>query len=324
MWGKAEATPLQKELSRLQKTLSLWQGLNDQSAEAGLLLEMAQSEKCSQSCNEAGGEFLKILSQLELLEQQSMLGGEHDALNCYVSLNAGAGGVEACDWVAILMRMYLRYAEQNALKAQVLSVTEGGEGGVKSCTLEVAGDYAYGYLKGESGVHRLVRLSPFDASNRRHTSFAAVLVWPQVEAGVDVEILPKDLRIDTYKSSGAGGQHVNTTDSAVRVTHLPTKTVVQCQSERSQHANKDQALKLLKAALYEKELKKQEAAKEATREAQQINEWGSQIRSYVLHPYKMAKDHRTKFELGDVSRVLGGDLNLFVRSYLIWLRSRHV
>jgi peptide chain release factor 2 len=233
-----------------------------------------------------------------------------------LSINSGAGGTESCDWAAMLLRMYTRYAEHHGYKVSVIEMTEGEGAGIKSCTLSVEGPYAYGYLKAESGVHRLVRISPFDSNARRHTSFASVFAWAEVDDDINIEIRPEDLRVETFRSSGAGGQHVNKTDSAVRMHHTPTGVVVSCQMERSQIQNREKALKMLKARLYELEVEKQNAEKDAMNAQKKANEWGSQIRSYVMHPYQMVKDHRTSFETNQVDDVMNGDLDSFIMAYL--------
>jgi len=245
------------------------------------------------------------------------LSGENDRLNAIVNIHPGAGGTEAQDWAEMLMRMYLRWAEQNGFKTKMLDYQDGEEAGIKSVTFNVIGEYAFGYLASETGVHRLVRISPFDAQKRRHTSFASVAVYPEIDDKIEVVIDVKDLRVDTYRSAGKGGQHVNTTDSAVRITHLPTGFVVQCQNERSQHKNKDVCMKVLRARLFEMELEKKKAETQSIEDSKLDIAWGSQIRSYVLQPYRLAKDHRTKVEVGDVDRVLDGDLDPFIRSYLM-------
>jgi peptide chain release factor 2 len=251
------------------------------------------------------------------MEFQRMLGGEHDSSNAIVSINAGAGGTEAQDWVEMLLRMYLRWAERKGYKTEIIDILTGEEAGLKNVTFTVNGSYAYGYLKAESGIHRLVRISPFDAGARRHTSFASVFVIPEIPEDVVIEIDEKDLRVDTFRSSGAGGQHVNKTDSAVRITHLPTGIVVQCQNERSQHKNKATAMKILKARLYEKEIKEKAEKLEELHNTKKEIAWGSQIRSYVMHPYKMVKDHRTNRVIHDVDRVMDGDIDEFMRAYLL-------
>jgi len=246
-----------------------------------------------------------------------MLGSEQDPLNAILSIHAGAGGTEAQDWAEMLLRMYLRWAERKGLEATIIDYLPGDEAGIKSVTWTLRGEYAYGYAKAEIGIHRLVRISPFDAGARRHTSFASVFVYPEVDDRIVIEIDEKDLRIDTYRSTGAGGQHVNKTDSAVRLTHLPTGIVVQCQKERSQHKNKAMAMKYLRSRLYEMKLREQNAKLAEINKTKKDIAWGSQIRSYVLHPYKMVKDHRTNLETGNVSRVLDGDIDDFIEAYLL-------
>ena len=250
------------------------------------------------------------------LELKRVLNGELDPCSTYLSINSGAGGTESCDWASLLMRMYMRYAEHHGYSCEILEMSEGEEAGIKSVTLLIGGPYAYGYLKAESGVHRLVRISPFDSNARRHTSFASVFCWAEIDDEIKIEIRPDDIKVETYRSSGAGGQHVNRTDSAVRMYHLPSGIVVSCQTQRSQIQNRDKAMKMLKAALYEREVEarnKQKAEMESTKKA---NEWGSQIRSYVMHPYQMVKDHRTTFETSQVQDVMNGELDGFIMSYL--------
>jgi peptide chain release factor 2 len=249
-----------------------------------------------------------------------MFSGEHDAANAMISIHAGAGGTEAQDWVDMLLRMYLRWAEDKGFKTKFLDYLAGDEAGVKSVTIFVEGRHAYGYLRSEVGIHRLVRISPFDASGRRHTSFASVMVMPELDDTVEVDISEKDLRIDTYRASGAGGQHVNKTDSAIRITHLPSGIVVQCQNERSQHRNKDMAMKMLSAQLYEIERQRQAEEQQSLHGEKKEIGWGSQIRSYVLQPYRMIKDHRTEHEMGNVDAVLDGDIDGFIKAFLLWNR----
>jgi peptide chain release factor 2 len=246
-----------------------------------------------------------------------MLGGEHDRKNAIVSIHPGAGGTESQDWAEMLLRLYLRWTERRGFKREVIDLQPGEEAGIKSATVTVTGDYAYGLLLAEAGVHRLVRISPYDQAGRRHTSFASVFVWPELPDDVKVEIEDRELRIDTYRSSGAGGQHVNVTDSAVRITHLPTGIVVSCQNERSQHRNRDSAMKVLRARLYDTKLKDQQAKLEQIGGEKKEIAFGSQIRSYVLHPYQLVKDHRTKVEVGAVERVLDGDLDDLIKAYLM-------
>jgi len=257
----------------------------------------------------------------EAMESRTLLSGETDALNAIVTVHPGAGGTESQDWAEMLMRMYLRWAEQQGFKTEMNDYQDGEEAGIKSATFTITGDYAFGQLSGETGVHRLVRISPFDQAKRRHTSFASVFVSPEIDDSIEIDIKPDEIRTDTYRSGGKGGQHVNTTDSAVRITHIPTNIVVQCQNERSQHKNREKAMKMLRSRLYEYELDKKKAkAKELEDSKLNIN-FGSQIRSYVLQPYRIAKDHRTKVEVGDVDRVLDGYLEPFIRGYLLMRRN---
>jgi len=261
---------------------------------------------------------LKALGhELDRLETETLLSGESDRLNAIVTVHPGAGGTESQDWADMLLRMYQRWAEQRGFQVSLNDYQPGEEAGLKSATFTVAGDYAYGLLNGESGVHRLVRISPFDANQRRHTSFASVFVSPEIDDSITIDIKPDDLRVETYRSTGKGGQHVNTTDSAVRITHIPTGTVAQCQNERSQHRNRDMAMKFLRSRLYELELRKRREAADKLEASKADIDFGSQIRSYVLHPYRLVKDHRTKFEVGDAGRVLDGDLDSFIKAYLL-------
>ena len=267
------------------------------------------------------GDLLKGLDDfqkdVETAETRKMLGGEHDRHNAIVTIHPGAGGTESQDWAEMLLKMYTRWCDRRGFKRELIDLQPGDEAGIKSATLTVNGDYAYGLLSAEAGVHRLVRISPFDQAARRHTSFASVFVWPELPDDIDIEIPDKDLRIDTYRSSGAGGQHVNVTDSAVRLTHLPTGIVVSCQNERSQHRNRDAAMKVLKSRIFDLRLKEQQARLDQISGEKKDIAFGSQIRSYVLHPYQMIKDHRTKEQVGDVNRVLDGDLDPFIKSYLM-------
>lgn len=280
-----------------------------------MLLEWAGSGE------DVTGDLARSLSdleaQVEAAETKKMLSGEHDTGNAIVTIHPGAGGVDSQDWAAMLLRMYLRWAEKRGLRREVIDEQPGEEAGIKSTTFLLEGDYAFGLMAAEAGVHRLVRISPFDQQARRHTAFASVYVWPQIEDDVDIEINEKDLRVDTYRSSGAGGQHVNVTDSAIRITHLPTGIVVSCQNERSQHKNRDVAMKVLRARLYDLKLKEQQAKLEQIGGAKKDIAFGSQIRSYVLQPYQMVKDHRSKMQVGDVHRVLDGDVDAFIKSYLM-------
>ena len=258
-----------------------------------------------------------LQGEVEQGEVKKMLGGEHDQANAIVTIHPGAGGTESQDWAEMLMRLYLKWAERRGFNREIIDQQPGDEAGIKSVTITISGDYAYGLLLAEAGVHRLVRISPFDQAARRHTSFASLFVWPELEDDVEIEIEEKDLRVDTYRSSGAGGQHVNVTDSAVRLTHLPTGIVVSCQNERSQHKNRAQAMRVLKARLYDLKIKEQQEKLDQLGGEKKDIAFGSQIRSYVLHPYQMVKDHRTKVEVGDVNRVLDGDIDMFIKAYLM-------
>jgi peptide chain release factor 2 len=267
--------------------------------------------------SEAAARVAEVATGVARIELSQILGGADDRRNAIVSLHPGAGGTEAQDWAEMLLRMYLRWADRKGYRKEILEYQPGEEAGLKSVTFTVEGDYAYGYLKAEAGIHRLVRISPFDANSRRHTSFASVFVYPEIDETIKVEINEADLRIDTYRSSGAGGQHVNKTDSAVRITHLPTNIVVACQNERSQHKNKAMAMKILRSRLYELELEKQKERMETFHKTKKEIAWGSQIRSYVLHPYRMVKDHRTGIEVGNADAVLDGDIDRFIQAYLL-------
>jgi peptide chain release factor 2 len=310
------SAPLLQRRRGLERRVEMLRRLREQGGDLEAWRELiAEGEADAEAV-----EFLDALEkELDRLELQLMLSGEDDDKPALLSIHPGAGGTESQDWAEMLLRMYLRYAEQSGFDAELLDRQEGDEAGLKSATLAVRGPYAYGYLKSEAGVHRLVRISPFDAQSRRHTSFASVDVYPEVDDDIEIEIEDKDLRIDTFRSSGAGGQHVNKTESAVRITHLPTNIVVSCQNERSQMKNRATAMKMLKARLYDREMKKREE-EQAVREGEKPDAgWGSQIRSYVLHPYRLIKDHRTGFEMGDTERVLDGDLDPLIEA---WLRSR--
>lgn len=280
------------------------------------MLGFLKEEPNEDSFSELKREYSIIAEQLKELELKSFLSGSQDKNNCYVAIHAGAGGTEAGDWASILQRMYFKWAEQKKFSIDILSLNEAEEAGIRSTQFLVKGLFAYGYLRSETGVHRLVRVSPFDANARRHTSFSSVFVYPEVDDNIEITIQDEDLKIDTYRASGAGGQHINKTDSAVRITHIPTNIVIQCQNQRSQHANRNQAMKMLKATLYEKEEEKRRKEKESLESSKKANEWGSQIRSYILHPYRMVKDHRTGWEVGDPYAVLNGRLDPFISAYL--------
>ncbi len=314
------AKKIQRQLGSLQDSIKNWEDAWDDLEENILLLEMATEEKDADTEHEIAANLPAMEERLAMAELECMFSGEHDENNVMISIHAGAGGTEAQDWVGILLRMYLRWAESKDFKADILDILAGDEAGTKSVTILIKGRYAYGYMRSELGIHRLVRISPFDASGRRHTSFASVMVMPELDDDINVEIEEKDLRIDTYRASGAGGQHVNKTDSAIRITHLPTGVVVQCQNERSQHRNKDMAMKMLAAQLYEKEKERQAAEAEGLSGVKKEISWGSQIRSYVLQPYRMIKDHRTDVEVGNVDAVLDGGLDVFIKAYLLWAK----
>ena len=311
-----EMQRINQELAIHKKVVDDWEGLNQKVEDALVLAEMLQEEPDEAEFTSLKDEVSNIEGNIERLEVKSFLSGEMDANSCYLSINSGAGGTEACDWAHMIYRMYLRYADKQGFKVDVMAMTEGEEVGIKSVTLSIQGPYAYGFLKAENGVHRLVRISPFDSNAKRHTSFASVFCWAEVNDDIDIEVKDEDIKVDTYRASGAGGQHINTTDSAVRITHIPTGVVVQCQNQRSQHANKDTAMKMLKAALYEKELERRNKEKEQLESGKMANEWGSQIRSYVLHPYQMVKDHRTNHETSKTGDVLDGHLQSFIEVYL--------
>jgi peptide chain release factor 2 len=270
---------------------------------------------------EIRAELNALREEIERLETETLLGGENDKLNAIVTIHPGAGGTESQDWAETLLRMYRRWAERHGFKFAELDYQPGEEAGLKSVTFTVSGEHAYGLLSGESGVHRLVRISPFDAAARRHTSFASVFVSPEIDETINIELKPDELRTETYRSTGKGGQHVNTTDSAVRITHVPTGTVAQCQNERSQHRNREMAMKSLRSKLYELELRKRREAAQKLEEAKGDIAFGNQIRSYTLHPYRLVKDHRTKFEMGDTDRVLDGDIDPFINAYLVSRRA---
>ena len=280
------------------------------------LNNLATEEKNQSIIKEVLESIIKLKKTAKQNETKCFLSNETDSLDCYVEIHAGAGGTESQDWAEMLRRMYLKWSDIKGFKSELISEHKGDEAGIKSSTIKIEGDYVFGWLKSESGIHRLVRISPFDSGARRHTSFASVWIYPIVDENIDIEIIEKDLRIDTYRSSGAGGQHVNTTDSAVRITHLPTKIVVQCQNERSQHKNKETCMNMLKARLYDFELKKKEKDSQNLESSKSEIGWGHQIRSYVLHPYRMVKDNRTNFESSNPDKVLDGEIDDFLESSL--------
>jgi peptide chain release factor 2 len=300
---------------RLEDDIALRESLRRRADDISVLVEWANAGE------DVGGDLTRALNELqqevEAAETKKMLGGPHDRANAIVTIHPGAGGTESQDWAEMLFRMYLRWSERRGIKRDVIDFQPGDEAGIKSATVLLVGEFAYGLMTAEAGVHRLVRISPFDQAARRHTSFASVFVWPELPDDVDVEIDEKDLRIDTYRSSGAGGQHVNVTDSAVRITHLPTGMVVSCQNERSQHKNRASAMKVLRSRLFDLKMKEQVAKLEQLGGEKRDIAFGSQIRSYVLQPYQMIKDHRTKMQVGDVNRVLDGDIDEFIKTYLM-------
>jgi peptide chain release factor 2 len=305
------------ELKGLKSSCQPWGVAKEKQEELKELVEIVDKQD-SVSLSHLEKDIAQLFVRLDKLELIILLSGEEDKNNAILSINAGAGGTEACDWVSMLSRMYLRWAEKKGFSVATLDFLPGEEAGTKNITILIKGEYAYGYLKAESGVHRLVRISPFDSNKRRHTSFASVDAIPEISEDIKVEIKPDDLKIDTYRSSGAGGQHVNVTDSAVRITHLPSGIVVQCQNERSQFKNKSQALKVLRARLHEREKEEQRKKLEAGYAQKQEIAWGSQIRSYVMHPYTMVKDHRTNLEKGNVNAVMDGEIDGFIEAYLKW------
>ena len=316
-WQDQEkAQAILKERATLLDAVTEWKKQELAAADALIFLELAEAgdAEATEEVERAVPELEATVSRTEL---QRMLGGEHDAQSAIVNLHPGAGGLEAQDWADMLLRLYLRWAERRGYSVEMAEYLPGEGGGVKSATFTVEGAYAYGYLRAEAGIHRLVRISPFDANARRHTSFASLFVYPDIDEVVEVDVRPEDLRVDTYRASGAGGQHVNKTDSAIRLTHLPTRIVVACQNERSQHRNRAMAMKILRARLYELEMEKQKEKMEGLHKSKKDIAWGSQIRSYVLHPYRMVKDHRTGVEVGNTDAVLDGDIDRFIEAYLL-------
>ena len=307
-----------RERKRLQDVLSTEEDLLRRETDIKTYFDLAREGENVES--ELRGEIGSLREMVERLETESLLSGENDARNAILTIHPGAGGTESQDWADMLLRMYLRWAELQGFQTVLNDYQPGEEAGMKSATFTVNGEYAFGLLTSEIGVHRLVRISPFDQAKRRHTSFASVFVSPEIDESIQVDIKPEDLRVDTYRSSGKGGQHVNTTDSAVRITHTPTGIVVSCQNERSQHKNRERAMTMLRSKLYEFELEKKREASRKIEESKLDIDFGSQIRSYVLQPYRMVKDHRTKVEVGDVDRVLDGDLQPFIRAYLLTRR----
>lgn len=319
-WDDPEQSQeLMKKLKSMKDDIATYHGLKEQYEEIETLIEMAEEENDASLVDEIKETLDEFINAFDSIRIKTLLSGEYDNSNAIVSLHAGAGGTESCDWAGMLYRMYTRWADKKGYEVEVIDYLDGDEAGIKSVTFEVRGENAYGYLKAEKGVHRLVRISPFNAAGKRQTSFVQCDVMPDIEEDVDVEIKDDDLRIDTYRSSGAGGQHINKTSSAIRITHIPTGIVVQCQNERSQFQNKDKAMQMLKAKLYL--LKQQENAEKASgiRGEKKDMGWGNQIRSYVMQPYTMVKDHRTNAETGNVDSVLDGNIDLFINAYLKWI-----
>lgn len=322
-WENSEkSAALMKEMKNLKAEIAKYDKLKTSFEDVETLIEMAGEEDDDELVKEAEGEFSKFKEAFDEYKISKLLSGEFDHMDAILTLHAGAGGTESCDWADMLFRMYTRWAERHNFKSEVLDFLDGEEAGLKSVTVQISGLNAYGYLKSEKGVHRLVRISPFNAAGKRQTSFVSCDVMPDIEEDVDIEINDEDIRIDTYRSSGAGGQHINKTSSAIRITHIPTGIVVQCQNERSQHKNKDKAMQVLKSRLYV--LKQEENAKNLAEIRGEVTEigWGNQIRSYVMQPYTMVKDHRTNFEMGNAGAVLDGDIDGFINEYLKWINNR--
>lgn len=309
------------EIRACRESLKVWDEIRKKGEDIEVFLALAAGEEDPEALEEIRRSLLGLEEGISTLELSILLSGEYDRRNAILSVHAGAGGTDAQDWAEMLLRMYLRWSETHGFKTQLVDISQGEEAGIKSCTVIVGGENSYGLLKAEKGVHRIVRLSPFDAAHRRHTSFALVEVIPEIDEEIDADIRPEDLKIETFRSSGAGGQHVNKTDSAVRITHIPTGVIVCCQNERSQHSNRLTAMKILKARLFERQ--RQEQAEKIARIKGEHREiaWGNQIRSYVLHPYTLAKDHRTNVEIGNTAGVLDGNLDIFIRKYLEALAS---
>ena len=313
----ARARGLLKEKADLERSVKSWRDLDRALSDAEVLFGLALEMEDEASLDEAGQAALTLETDVRALEVRRMMSEEADAASAIMDINSGAGGTDAADWADMLKRMYLHWADRMGFKAAVVDEQPAEEAGISHCSIEIEGPYAYGYLKAEIGVHRLVRISPFDQQARRHTAFASVAVWPDMPEDIEIDLKESDLKVDTFRSTGAGGQHVNTTDSAVRVTHLPTNTVVVCRSERSQHKNRHTAMKMLRARLYQAEIERRQKAQDAEHLSRKPIEWGSQIRSYVLQPYRLVKDNRTGMEAGDVDRFLDGDITAFMEAFLV-------
>jgi len=321
---KDAANKIFATISDLKDSYIPWKSLYLKVKETEELIGLYANEQDNEEDQaQLDSQIQELAQEYERLKLKTLLSGKFDKNNCFLSIHSGAGGTEACDWSSMLMRMYLRYCERNGFKAEILDTLED-EGGIKSCTIKVTGPYAFGYLKGEAGVHRLVRISPFDAAKRRHTSFSSVYASPELDDDIEIVIKPEDYRLDTYRSGGAGGQHVNKTDSAVRITHYESGIVVQCQNERSQYMNKDVAFKMLRSRLYEYYEKQREKEHQKNAIAKKDISWGSQIRSYVFQPYTMVKDHRTGYTAGNIQSVMDGDIEQFIECYLSWNKQQEV
>lgn len=311
------ATKLLKERTAISDIIEEWHKKNEALEESKILLKLAEEEQDLEAQQEVETRLGVFENEIAEMEVRNVMQGETDPSPAIVTIHSGAGGTEAQDWTEMLLRMYLRWAEKKGFKSQIIDFMPGDEAGIKGVTFTLAGEYAYGLIKAETGIHRLVRISPFDTGRRRHTSFASVFVYPEIDDTIVIDIKDSDLRIDTFRASGAGGQHVNKTSSAVRITHLPTGIVVQCQSERSQHRNKDTAMKVLKSRLYQLEKSKQAEKMQQIHESKSDIAWGSQIRSYIMQPYRMVKDHRTNLEVGNIEAVLDGEIDVFIRTFLM-------
>lgn len=317
-WTKdqEEISKINQKRAILSESVEKWNRFYKETEDIKLLAQLAKDEDDGNTLEELEGDLARIEKEIKELKFRSIMSGPDDDKNAIVSINSGAGGTEAQDWVEMLLRMYLKWCDSKGYKVRIIDLQEGEEAGIKSVTFTVSGPYAYGYLKAENGIHRMVRISPFDATGRRHTSFAAVTVLPEVDESIEINIDEKDIRIDTFRASGPGGQHVNKTSSAVRITHLPTGIIVQCQNEKSQHRNREMAMKVLKARLYELEKKKLEQKKQEMHQSHKEIAWGSQIRSYIFNPYRMVKDHRTNVEVGDLQKVMDGEIDIFINAFL--------